>query len=103
MALPPPAALACLGSVILPSIPAWNILMSFNRRQFLRTSAAAGVSLSAGSWLSHLQAAPSAVTPRSIAPNDKLNVLVVGVIGTIGAKDRKEVASHPNVRIAGLC
>jgi len=77
--------------------------MSLNRRHFLRVSAASGVSLTAGSWLSQAVAAPAVVSPRRIGANDKLNVLCIGVVGTIGAKDRAEVSKHPMVRIAGLC
>lgn len=35
--------------------------------------------------------------------NSKLRVLVVGVIGTIGGTDRREVAKHPMAEITGLC
>ena len=77
--------------------------MSLNRREFIRSSAVAGVTLSAGSLLSAHRAAAASVSPRRIGANEKLNVLCVGVVGTIGAKDRAETARHPNVRIAGLC
>jgi len=33
----------------------------------------------------------------------KLRVLSIGVIGTIGGADRKNIASHPNAEIVGLC
>jgi len=64
-----------------------------NRRRFLWSSAAAGLGLSAG---------VRALTP-AVSPNAKLRVLCIGVVGTIGAEDRKQVASHPLVEIAGLC
>lgn len=40
---------------------------------------------------------------RSVSPNSKLRVLSIGVVGTIGAVDRRQVAAHPAVEIAGLC
>src|SRR3954469_11945281 len=72
--------------------------MKLNRRDFLRLSTAA-----ASSSLLPAYSAGAAVTPRRVGPNDKLNVLSIGVVGTIGATDRHEVAKHPSVRIAGLC
>jgi predicted dehydrogenase len=62
-----------------------------NRRQFLISSAAAGLGMLGAS--------------RSFAasPNGKLRVLSIGVIGTIGETDRRQVASHPLVEITGLC
>jgi predicted dehydrogenase len=76
--------------------------MSLNRRDFIRVSAASGAVLASGSLLSSLQGAES-VSPRRIAANDKLQVLSIGVVGTIGGKDRAEVAGHPRARIVGLC
>lgn len=75
--------------------------MSINRRDFLKTTAATGLAISAGSLLSACHTAP--VQPRRIGPNDKLNVLSVGVVGSIGAHDLKMVSSHPRTHIAGLC
>ncbi|RMH03915.1 MAG: gfo/Idh/MocA family oxidoreductase [Planctomycetota bacterium] len=37
------------------------------------------------------------------SPMEKVNVLSIGVVGSIGGTDRKQVAAHPAVRIAGLC
>lgn len=76
--------------------------MSINRRDFLKTAAATGVVISTGSLLSASYAAPG-VQPRRIGPNDKLNVLSIGVVGTIGAADRKQVNTHPQAQIVGLC
>ncbi|MDA0765338.1 MAG: Gfo/Idh/MocA family oxidoreductase [Verrucomicrobia bacterium] len=64
-----------------------------SRRQFLRSSAFAGIGVST-LGLSGLRAAPA---------NSKLRVLSIGVIGTIGGTDRKAVASHPMAEIVGLC
>ncbi|NQU49183.1 MAG: Gfo/Idh/MocA family oxidoreductase [Planctomycetes bacterium] len=65
----------------------------FTRRDFLRASAAAGFSFST------LGCAGAAV----VQPNSKVNVLSIGVVGSIGGQDRSQVASHAAVRIAGLC
>lgn len=66
-----------------------------NRRSFLRQSTLAGLSL----------AAVRAESPpqRTVSPNQKLRVLCIGVVGTIGSVDRQQVAAHPAVEIAGLC
>jgi len=64
-----------------------------SRRTFLRSSAAAGISLTS---LGH---GPSFLTGNS----RKLRVLSIGVIGTIGGQDRKQVSSHPDASIVGLC
>ena len=64
-----------------------------SRRHFLLSSAAAGIGLGA---LGQRRA-------RAVSANGKLRVLSIGVIGTIGATDRRQVASHPGVEIAGLC
>jgi predicted dehydrogenase len=66
---------------------------SHSRRNFLRSSVFAGVGIST-LGLKGLRAAPA---------NSKLRVLSIGVIGTIGGTDRKQVASHPLVEITGLC
>lgn len=34
---------------------------------------------------------------------DRLRVLSIGVIGTIGGTDRKQIAEHPDAEIVGLC
>jgi predicted dehydrogenase len=64
-----------------------------SRRHFLRSSAAAGLGLSA-------LGLPRA---RAASPNGKLRVLSIGVMGTIGLADRRAVASHPDAEITGLC
>ncbi len=62
-----------------------------NRRRFLASSAAATIGLLGASRV------------RAASPNGKLRVLCIGVVGTIGEADRHNIASHPEVEIAGLC
>ena len=76
--------------------------MSMQRRDFLKYTAASGLAFSTSSLLSACYAAP-AVQPRRIGANDKLNVLSIGVIGSIGSADRKQVHNHPRTQIVGLC
>ena len=75
--------------------------MSIKRREFLKTTAATGLAISTGSLLSACHVAP--VQPRRIGPNGKLNVLSIGVVGTIGGHDRKQVNGHARAQIVGLC
>ena len=65
----------------------------FDRRRFLLLAGAAGVSSLTRS---------RAGTP-AVSPNSKLRVLSIGVVGTIGGEDRRVIAQHPAVEIAGLC
>lgn len=67
----------------------------FNRRRFLWTTGIAGLGLTTSNR--------SFAQAPAVSPNSKLRVLSIGVIGTIGATDRLEVAAHPAVEIAGLC
>ncbi|MEM6259051.1 MAG: Gfo/Idh/MocA family oxidoreductase [Planctomycetota bacterium] len=76
--------------------------MSMKRRDFLKATAATGAAFSTSSLLSSAYAAPDP-NPRRIGANEKLNVLSVGVVGSIGAHDLKMVSSHPNTHISGLC
>ena len=76
--------------------------MSIKRRDFLKLTAASGLAVSTSSLLSACHVNP-VVQPRRIGANDKLNVLSVGVVGSIGAHDLKQVSSHPRTHIAGLC
>ena len=64
-----------------------------SRREFLRSSAFAGIGVST-LGLSGLRAAPA---------NSKLRVLSIGTIGTIGGQDRRQVSEHPMAEITGLC
>jgi predicted dehydrogenase len=66
-----------------------------NRRRFLWTTGVAGIGLATASR--------SFGQAPAVSPNSKLRVLCIGVVGTIGAEDRHQVASHPSVEIAGLC
>jgi predicted dehydrogenase len=66
---------------------------ALSRRHFLHTTAAASLGLAT---LGRSRA-------RAASPNGKLRVLSIGVVGTIGSADRKQVAAHPEVEIAGLC
>ncbi|PIE23217.1 MAG: hypothetical protein CSA62_08375 [Planctomycetota bacterium] len=68
-----------------------SLLLS--RRSFLKGSLAAGAALST---------APLAAR-RPVRREPKLRVLSIGVIGTIGGYDRRQVASHPRAEIVGLC
>ncbi|TDJ69822.1 MAG: Gfo/Idh/MocA family oxidoreductase [Planctomycetota bacterium] len=64
-----------------------------SRREFIRSTGAAGLGVATVGW--------SRVVPAQ--SNSKLRVLSIGVVGTIGAKDRKTVAEHPSAEIVGLC
>lgn len=64
-----------------------------SRRQFLSSSAAGLGGL----------ATLGCATGAHFRLPDRLRVLSIGVIGTIGATDRKEVHSHPDAEIVGLC
>jgi predicted dehydrogenase len=66
-----------------------------NRRRFLWTTGAAGIGLAAS--------ARAQTRQPEVAANSKLRVLSIGVVGTIGVEDRRQVARHPAVEIAGLC
>lgn len=66
--------------------------IDLSRRRFLQSVAAT--------------ATLAGLSPRALAAtntNSKLRVLSIGVIGTIGGHDRKQVASHPMAEIVGLC
>ncbi|MEM9345737.1 MAG: Gfo/Idh/MocA family oxidoreductase [Planctomycetota bacterium] len=76
--------------------------MSMKRRDFLKATAATGAAFSTSSLLSSAYAAPDP-NPRRIGANDKLNVLSIGVTGTVGALDRRQVNGHPAAEIVGLC
>ncbi len=66
-----------------------------DRRRFLWTTGVAGIGIAT--------AARTFAQAPAIAANSKLRVLSIGVVGTIGAEDRHQVASHPAVEITGLC
>ena len=64
--------------------------ITISRRSFIR-STAAGVALVGTPGLA------------SILQDTKLRVLSIGVIGTIGGTDRRNIHSHPLAEIVGLC
>ena len=64
---------------------------SISRRDFIRSTSALGV-------------AAVGVPRLAWGRNDTtLRVLSIGVIGTIGGADRKQVSEHPQAEIVGLC
>ena len=65
---------------------------SLTRREFLHHTGAAGLGL-----------ATAGLPPVAAHSNDKLRVLSIGVVGTIGDLDRRQVAAHPAAEIVGLC
>ena len=66
---------------------------NLSRRHFIFSTAAASLGLST---LGLRRA-------RGASANGRLRVLSIGTVGTIGAHDRKQVNSHPDVDIVGLC
>ena len=64
-----------------------------SRRQFIQSASAVGIGVAT------LDAAGFA----GFSANSKVNVLSIGVVGTIGGHDREQVAKHPAVEITGLC
>ncbi len=64
-----------------------------SRREFIRRASLAGATaVVVPAW---------AATART--KDTVLRVLSIGVIGTIGGADRKNIAGHPNAKIVGLC
>ncbi|MFN7020528.1 MAG: Gfo/Idh/MocA family protein [Phycisphaerales bacterium] len=70
---------------------------TISRRRFVQTAALAG--MAGGPVAAALGARRNG--PRRI--ETKLQVLSIGVVGTIGEADRRAVASHPRAEIVGLC
>ena len=66
---------------------------SISRRRFIQSTGAAGLGI----------AAMDLSAMNRISPNSRVNVLSIGVVGSIGGTDRSQVASHPGVQITGLC
>lgn len=67
------------------------------RRQFVAKSSLVGMAGAAG-----LVALARPSFAWRLA-DTKLRVLSIGVVGTIGGADRKNIASHPHAQIVGLC
>jgi predicted dehydrogenase len=67
------------------------------RRAFVQAAAASAAGLSLAPRVS------AGFGRRAPFRDTTLRVLGVGVVGTIGAHDLKQVASHPNAKIVGLC
>lgn len=79
---------------LIPNLSTQTTMNSqITRRNFLRSTVAASLSLTA------------AGLPRAhaLSQNGKLRVLSIGVVGTVGGLDRTQVASHPLAEIVGLC
>ena len=64
------------------------------RRRFIQTTGGLGIGLATFG---------ASAAMRRFSPNEKVNVLSIGVVGSIGGTDRSQVASHPGVEITGLC
>lgn len=72
-----------------------------SRRSFVQTAAAAGLAAVA---VPSFAASSKRATSHLRAKQDSvLRVLSIGVVGTIGGTDRKQVNSHPDASIVGLC
>ena len=65
--------------------------IKISRCSFIRSTTAAGVAVVGSPSLG------------SILWDTKLRVLSIGVIGTIGGADRRNVQGHPLAEIVGLC
>ena len=78
-----------------------------HRRTILRTAATAAGSLAAASLLGSATAALGAVSalPRARRRSrlEKLQILQIGVSGSIAPYDRQQLESHPDVVFTGLC
>lgn len=70
-----------------------------SRREFIRSAAAGAAALG----ISGSVRADATRVGRARLADTTLRVLSIGVIGTIGGTDRKTIAAHPLVEIAGLC
>ena len=66
------------------------------RRRFLKSTGALGL----GATLGCASTTQGLVPPL---PLERVRVLSIGVVGTIGGHDRQQVAAHPRAEIVGLC
>ncbi len=67
--------------------------MNMDRRDFLRRSGAYGMGLTTLGM---------GIPPR-VDANSKVQVLSIGVVGSIGGADRRQIAGHEATEIVGLC
>ena len=63
------------------------------RRRFIQTTSGLGLGLATFG---------ASAAMRRFSPNEKVNVLSIGVVGSIGGTDRSQIAGHPGVEITGL-
>ena len=81
--------------------------LPINRRTILRSTVAAAGSVAATSLLASATTAMGAVSalPRSLRRSrlEKLQILQIGVGGSIAPYDRQQLESHPDVVFTGLC
>ncbi|MHC4870070.1 MAG: hypothetical protein ACYTE2_10385, partial [Planctomycetota bacterium] len=81
--------------------------LPINRRTILRSTVAAAGSVAASSLLASATTAMGAVSalPRSLRRSrlEKLQILQIGVGGSIAPYDRQQLESHPDVVFTGLC
>ena len=68
-------------------------ISSFTRRDFLKTGTGLATSLTALSWQARAQS----------NKNSKLQILQIGVGGSVAPTDRSQLKAHPNVVFTGLC
>jgi len=75
-----------------------------SRRRFIGAAAAATSAGWAAGWAGAF-ASPAAASsmPTARLRDTTLRVLAIGVVGTIGAEDRRRVGSHRRAEIVGLC
>jgi hypothetical protein len=79
--------------------------MSLSRRTILRSAATAAGGLAAASLFGSASTALGAMAamPRRRSRLEKLQILQIGVGGSIAPYDRQQLESHPDVVISGLC
>ena len=74
-------------------------MANMDRRGFLKTGSIATVgTYLAGSTKMHLMAAPEAVPAKPIAPNDHIQIALIGAGGQ-GQSDTKTAAQVPGVKV----
>ncbi|MEY3024925.1 MAG: Glucose--fructose oxidoreductase precursor, partial [Planctomycetota bacterium] len=79
--------------------------MSLSRRTILRSAATAAGGLAAASLFGSASTALGAMAamPRRRSRLEKLQILQIGVGGSIAPYDRQQLESHPDVVFTGLC